>query len=853
MKNSLMKFSSIFFLAYLFVNIYSHSPLITEIMVDPTGADFGREWIEVYNPTSSAILIDGWQVDDGFLDEGGYWTIPSNGYYLYPNGYITFAQNGDSFFKTYGFAPDFAVNIGATTAKPLSSAGSLTLANTGDQAYLRNASDSIIDCMGYVTKGTFSDSIWYPLPLTVSTNVSYIRSPQNTEGKETSGEASESLSVVWFKSSAQTEIGPDTGGLHPQGITIKNIVQNPGSPTFLEKVIISGNAVSDTDITSVRLYWTRILDGGGTLSDSSLMNKQPDDTTFIDTIIQYPIGTLVKYYFKATDSKSRTSLEPADAPVHYYEYFVSDTGAESFEIHFNKTVDTTLAVSFRAEGEDSLDYHLGKYIHNAEKTIDCCFYDFDRQVIADSLVAAHNRGVKVRFITDTDNVALPQVVQLQSAGITVITDAFPLTYGGSNIMHNKFAVIDTQVLFTGSWNITDNCTDRNANNSIIIKNRIVSENYLKEFTEMWGSSTMTPNASVSKFSTQKTDNITHQFIVDNDTVKVYMSPSDGCASKMISAINTANSSIYFCIFSFSSQPISDAMRIKYNGGVDVRGVFDATYWNADYSKSLDMRGLSNLSGDNNPWSPPADVFKDSVDGNLLHHKYMLIDSDKWTSNPIVITGSYNWSDAAEDGNDENLVIIHSKYFAEMFLQEFSARYAEAGGVRSFTVDTKNEQINISAKRSGSKVIIDYSVFSSDLTGIELQFENDVIFYSPLLKGSFTHENSKGGAYKLIGVCSSGRRDALGSIFVNASGKTFSIVSENNLWSTGNPYKARINGNGDFKIEIINGIGEIVYEKNLKINVNGLWAPDKKISGGIYFIRYTDEFGNQITDKVLKVK
>jgi len=292
------------------------------------------------------------------------------------------------------------------------------------------------------------------------------------------------------------------------------------------------------------------------------------------------------------------------------------------------------------------------------------------------------------------------------------------------------------VTFTGSWNITDNCTESNANNSIIIKDRQIAENYIKEFSEMWGSNTLIPDSTKSKFSTQKSDNITHNFIVANDTVEVYMSPSDGVASKIINAISTANKSIYFCIFSFSHQGICDAMKTKYDGGVTVRGVFDETYWNADYSKSLDMRGIYNSTSSNNPWSPPADVFKDNVSGNLLHHKYMLIDADLWNSNPIVITGSYNWSDAAETGNDENCVILHSKYFAEMFLQEFAARYLEAGGTGKFSIDTKLENINIKAKREKEDVIIEYDVDDLYFSKVLIEYQDSKVFESRNKKDIF---------------------------------------------------------------------------------------------------------------------
>jgi phosphatidylserine/phosphatidylglycerophosphate/cardiolipin synthase-like enzyme len=833
-----------FILVFPFIS-YSHYPLITEVLHNPSTYLDRSEWIELYNNTTEPILIDGWKVTDG----EGVWTIPSNNYYLYPGGKITLAWYADTFKSYYGYAPDFGAIVGTSGARPLSTSNTITLANAGDQVYLKNASDSIIDCFAYIEPGTGSDSVWYHISTQLFEDTSFIRWPEDAEGLEEYGEVSEVLSEVWGNATGQATIGPDTGGLHPQGLLIKDVSQNPGSPDFLDKVIISCTAISDTSINYVKLFWSL----NNFINTDSISMIKLSDSAFIETIPAFPKATDLRYYLKGADNRGRTLFYPPAAPATYCRYIVADTGESYFEIHFNKTVDVSLASMTVAKGEDSLDYHLGKYIHNAQKTIDCAFYDFDRQVIADSLEAAHNRGVKVRFITDdTNRVLSQQVAQLEAAGITVIDDDFPLSYGGSNLMHNKFCIIDTTYTFTGSWNITDNCTDRNANNSIIIRDRQLAENYIKEFTEMWGSTTMTPNSSISKFSTQKTDNISHVFIIDNDTVKVYMSPSDGCASKLISAISTANSSIYFCIFSFSHQGIADAMKVKYDAGVDVKGVFDATYWNAYYSKSLDMRGLWNTAKDNNPWSPPADVFLDSVDGNLLHHKYMLIDADKWDSNPIVATGSFNWSNAAEDGNDENLILIHSKYFADLFIQEFAARYEEAGGTDTIAVDTKLEQANISVRRSRENVIIDYSLDNQNLESVEIVFKDEKIFTSSSLCGRFIHNNSNGGKYEFYALRASGMKEHLGQFYIDAYGGVFSVFSENNLWTKKSVYTAVVNGKGRVEISVINSLGEVIEERSIDLSKESRFSPKKNFPAGIYYIKFSDKFGNTLTEKVLKL-
>jgi phosphatidylserine/phosphatidylglycerophosphate/cardiolipin synthase-like enzyme len=73
------------------------------------------------------------------------------------------------------------------------------------------------------------------------------------------------------------------------------------------------------------------------------------------------------------------------------------------------------------------------------------------------------------------------------------------------------------------------------------------------------------------------------------------------------------------------------------------------------------------------------LLKPSGSSYLLHHKYAIIDAEDPAWNPVTVTGSHNWSNAAENSNDENTVILASPWIANLYLQEFTARYYEYGG------------------------------------------------------------------------------------------------------------------------------------------------------------------------------
>ncbi|MBN2543653.1 gliding motility-associated C-terminal domain-containing protein [bacterium] len=352
----------------------------------------------------------------------------------------------------------------------------------------------------------------------------------------------------------------------------------------------------------------------------------------------------------------------------------------SFEVYFNFNSDDNC-------GDTHLDEKFGEFISGAEYTLDICFYTLTLYNVCDSIISAHDRGVSVRVIIEADNSDYSAVERLEEGGITVIDDWFPGS-GGSGFMHNKFAIRDSRdsssfnddYLWTGSWNASYTNTFYDANNVIVIQDHNLARQYTLEFDEMWGSQGETPNSSNSKFHTRKVDNISHSCYINGSLVEVYMSPSDGATAAIVDAVKSADHEILFCIMAFTSDTLESAMKNKWDqiSNFRIKGVFDGSMWNNESSASINMRGL----GDN-PWSLNPEVLLDSVnkpEDGILHHKYMIIDGHYSDSDPTVITGSMNWSTNGECTNDENTLIIHNADVARAFINEFNARFREAGGV-----------------------------------------------------------------------------------------------------------------------------------------------------------------------------
>ncbi len=363
------------------------------------------------------------------------------------------------------------------------------------------------------------------------------------------------------------------------------------------------------------------------------------------------------YYVRAiAKNVAVTNYGPTQAVVT-----ASANSPGTIDVYFSKEVKTAYANGDSAKSVN-LAVEIARLINAAQHSIDFCFYNITLQDdVARPLIAAHNRGVRVRVIHEQDN-ANSSTQLLASSGIPVIHDGRT-----QHLMHNKFVVFDygdgneaNDVVWTGSWNATITGTTYSAENAVVIRDASLAAAYALEFAEMWR----------GQFSAAKRNNTPHRFNIGGVWVEQYMSPSDALDRALEQTIRTGQHDLFFCIYNFTLNNVSSVMRGQFNAGAKVRGVFDA---------EESAFGASEW-GWMSTW---ADVHQDKVEPTssnaLLHHKYLLVDPLRPDSDPTVVTGSYNWTAAATEDHDENMLIIHSPRVANLFFQEFMARYHEAGG------------------------------------------------------------------------------------------------------------------------------------------------------------------------------
>ncbi|WP_346292491.1 phospholipase D-like domain-containing protein [Sphaerothrix gracilis] len=281
---------------------------------------------------------------------------------------------------------------------------------------------------------------------------------------------------------------------------------------------------------------------------------------------------------------------------------------------------------------------------------------------------------------------------LQAAAIPVLDDTADGSKG-SGLMHHKFAVIDNRIVLTGSanWTISGIHGDMvapetrgNANALLRLQSPELAQQFTQEFELMWGDGPQGQTDSL--FGLQKPYRAARQVTLPGSAVTVQFSPTsasqgwpasvNGLISKTLaSAAQTAD----LALFVFSDQGIVDQLAQKSEAGIQVRSLIDAEFLYRSYSEGLDMLGVAipdhrcRYEANNKLWrSPILTVGTPALPpGDKLHHKFAVLDRH------TVIIGSQNWSKAANQTNDENLLVIRNAQVAAHFQREFDRLYQKA--------------------------------------------------------------------------------------------------------------------------------------------------------------------------------
>ncbi|MFA4906788.1 MAG: phospholipase D-like domain-containing protein [archaeon] len=135
--------------------------------------------------------------------------------------------------------------------------------------------------------------------------------------------------------------------------------------------------------------------------------------------------------------------------------------------------------------------------------------------------------------------------------------------------------------------------------------------------------------------------------------ELYICPQDNCAEKLVSFLDESKSYAHVMIYSFTKQDIADELVALKERGIEVIVLADKTQAGNKSSKLgyLELKGVKVKEIDLPGYS-------------IFHHKVSIIDGNAFS------TGSFNYTENADSGSAENLVIIKNRELGQRMESEF---------------------------------------------------------------------------------------------------------------------------------------------------------------------------------------
>ncbi len=146
----------------------------------------------------------------------------------------------------------------------------------------------------------------------------------------------------------------------------------------------------------------------------------------------------------------------------------------------------------------------------------------------------------------------------------------------------------------------------------------------------------------------------HKFQADTDKINVCFTPPSGCGSLIAQQITKARESIFVQAYGLTSDMIIHQLKTAHKRGVKVKILLDGGNLsdNKEIFEHLKKLGIA--------------VYYDKMPG-IAHNKVMIIDRKK------VITGSFNFTSAADNRNAENVLLIDDTALAKLYLDNWKIR------------------------------------------------------------------------------------------------------------------------------------------------------------------------------------
>lgn len=321
---------------------------------------------------------------------------------------------------------------------------------------------------------------------------------------------------------------------------------------------------------------------------------------------------------------------------------------------------------------DDLEEVIVSFIAGAKKTLHIAVQELDSLPIAQAIIDASWRGVRVRMILEQDYLEEekapitkqkpgenaeqaryraqwsedpPKELDMNRDILTALlrNNVHVTADYNPKIFHQKFIIRDypkralpTSAMLTGSVNFTHTDTHTNLNHLVVFNDYRICKEYFKEFEQIQKGS----------FGRGGHGDVPEAINLQGVPVKILFAPDHTPELEIMKQMLKAKKKVRFAIFTFAgSSGIDDAAIMLRRAGIDVYGALDPAQARQKWSAT--------------EWMHKAGVKlylpKKVVPFRKLHHKLMVIDK------VIVVAGSFNYTAPANEYNDENIFVIGSPY------------------------------------------------------------------------------------------------------------------------------------------------------------------------------------------------
>ena len=341
-----------------------------------------------------------------------------------------------------------------------------------------------------------------------------------------------------------------------------------------------------------------------------------------------------------------------------------------------KSDQDTLAVRFISEGRQSaaeIAGQMAEFISLATERIDVAIYDcrLDEEAAKPIRDALHDRlahNVSIRLIYD-DSFKKPQSHSefeavggdFAEAGTHERVEELGLPSStirgihGEGLMHQKFMVRDSQAVWTGSMNWTNDSMTRMENTIVSAASAELAALYERDFDQLWESRQTLESGNFRTTPAQL------RYAGQSAETDVDFSPGQGehINEWVAKRVLRARSRIIFCTMLINSSKLLNAlMTVLDQQKLELWGVYDKTQmdgvlqqWNHQTQVQWKVDAINRLLREAELIGKDSLPYRPGHSHNFMHNKLLIVDD-------LVITGSYNLSHSAQ-ANAENMLAIQS--------------------------------------------------------------------------------------------------------------------------------------------------------------------------------------------------